>query len=171
MSGVLRAPRPPCGRANSPAPRIAAQFLVISFMAVWGVTAFRRLAGIRRQRHPLVFIFPRCPSFYRAVPVFGKRGVIMPIIRLRHRSTANTATLLHLLWRIRALAFAIGAVTRIFMLAAHFSARCGRRGHLPFATNASGRCRRFYLATCGGWAVEYLTILFFRCADGLLFAN
>ena len=46
----------------------------------------------------------------------------------------------------QALVFAIGAVTRIFELAAHFTARCGRREYLPFAAFADVRGKQFYLA-------------------------
>ena len=36
----------------------------------------------------------------------------------------------------QALVFAMWAVTRIFMYADHFTARCERRGHLPLAVIA-----------------------------------
>ena len=45
----------------------------------------------------------------------------------------------------QALVFAIGAVTRIIMLADHFTARYGRRGYLPLAVVASVRGKRYYL--------------------------
>ena len=48
-------------------------------MVAQGLTAFRRLAGIRRQRRPLVFVLARCTSFYRAVPFLDKRDLLMPI--------------------------------------------------------------------------------------------
>ena len=46
---------------------------------------------------------------------------------------------------VQALVFAIGAVTRIFMYADHFTARLRRRGHSPLAAAADVRGRRFYL--------------------------
>ncbi len=45
----------------------------------------------------------------------------------------------------QALVFAIGAVTRIFMLADHFTVRCGRRGYLPLAVVADVTGKRYYL--------------------------
>ena len=46
---------------------------------------------------------------------------------------------------VQALVFAIGAVTRIFEFAAHFTVRLRRRDCLPFAAVANVRGKRCYL--------------------------
>ena len=60
----------------------------------------------------------------------------------------------------QALVFAIGAVTRIFLFAAHFTVRCGRRDYLPLAVVAGVRGKRYYLAlavVAGGGLVGGIT--------------
>ena len=54
---------------------------------------------------------------------------------------------------VQALVFAIGAVTRIFLFADHFTARCGRRDHLPLAAVADVRGWRFYLVSAASAGV------------------
>ena len=46
---------------------------------------------------------------------------------------------------VRALVFAIGTVTRIDLLADHFTVRLRRRGFLPLAVIVDARGRRYYL--------------------------
>ena len=58
---------------------------------------------------------------------------------------------------VRALVFAIGTVTRIFLFAAHLPVRYGRRGHLPVAVIAIVRGKRYYLPFAANANVVCLT--------------
>ena len=104
-------------------------------MVVWGLTAFRRHAGIRRYIRHLVAIRVLSPSFDRAVPFLDNRNLMVPIPSAAsvHRKSLGPEPPFPV---VQALVFAIGAVTRIFLFADHFPARLRRRGHLPLAAVA-----------------------------------
>ena len=78
---------------------------------------------------------------YGATPFGTARIVVIDL----HKS--------RLFWRIRALVFAIGAVTRIFMLTAHFTARLRRRGYLPLALSADAVRSAVLLDARGGHGI------------------
>ena len=99
-------------------------------MGVDGVSSVRRDQAIAP---PFARHSSSSFEFLPRRPLPRQPGFVGANERLRHRSTANPATLLRLFGRIRALVFAMWAVTRIKWSADHFTARCGRHGHLPFA--------------------------------------
>ena len=66
---------------------------------------------------------------------------------------------------VQALVFAIGPVTRIFMLADHFPARYGRRGHLQFAASANARGQRYYLPLAASVNVVWSAVSLAACGD------
>ena len=137
------------GRAHPPCTLNCSRnscFLQYDGLGVDGVPAARRYQAIARSFG--LYSYRMC-EFWPRRPLPRQSWFDGAKPRLWYRSTANPATLLRLFCRIRALVFAMGPVTRIFVFAVHFTARCGRRGYLPLAVIADVAGAAVMLDACG----------------------